>query len=67
MKKHTPWFFNVKPVHVGVYQVGTYWYAYWSGQVWGLRCANIAIAEKYGSVHSADQAHVWRGLIRKPK
>ncbi|CAJ0698065.1 hypothetical protein [Ralstonia mannitolilytica] len=73
----TPWFpAEVKPVHVGVYEVepmqldsGFRWpiFSYWNGKLWGTACLSREDAEKWGLVFkTADQNRQWRGLRSKP-
>jgi hypothetical protein len=67
-KKHTPWFpADVKPVHVGVYQVDrVHAYQHWNGRYWGIYCLSMAEARRRADFESMYQEHQWRGLAKKP-
>jgi len=74
-EKLTPWFSaEVKPVHIGVYQVDDgddidgEWYAYYDGSRFGYRCW-ISAEDAYQSRMAKTDCKpmvAWRGLVVKP-
>jgi hypothetical protein len=69
MTAKTKWFpANIKPYHVGVYQVksipfGDTVYAYWNGTVWGyIDSKNAEGAFAVSNFRSKHQSRIWRGL-----
>lgn len=75
--KLTPWFQkNVKPVHVGVYEVDrthankiSAWYAYWNGEKFMFR-SSVSPYDAYNNSNFPSiigDYTTWRGLAEKPK
>jgi hypothetical protein len=62
--KYTPWFPpEIKPVHVGVYQVfNDFTYAYWGGKRWGYVELSVKQAVASKNTKFASQYKTWRGL-----
>jgi hypothetical protein len=63
----TEWFpADVKPVHVGIYQVESYlffgevWHAHWDGKLW----STAYMLPEYVNEHEkgSNQDRIWRGL-----
>jgi hypothetical protein len=66
--RFSPWFPpEIKPVHVGVYQVwNSRIYAYWNGKKWCWAMRSVNEAKSFRITDGADQYKEWRGLAEKP-
>ena len=75
--KLTSWFpANVKPVHIGVYEIAYHlfedeWsngFSYWNGKKWANSCCSIRSAyENRTWFEGAIQEKKWRGLAEQPR
>ncbi len=71
----SPWFFDEKPVHVGVYEQGTEddqgeiiegLFSYWDGEHWSLvgDTPNDAFENRKQIAKSGYQNEPWRGILK---
>lgn len=69
----TQWFNkNIRPLHVGVYEVRCCYgcskgFAKWNGYSWGISWVTKADADAFPEYAMAYQFKTWRGLAEKPK